>query len=260
MDELRILQVVLLGVVYRGHGWVSGSVLDKTARPGDTVILFCDCRFSAGAYITWFRNCSHENQPSLVMGTKYDSSKRFTNFLNPFPRFHLVKNNLSDSYDLMITNITYSDSGLYYCGTEQGIVEDKTKITGRYVYNYSNVITRILLYSSEPNHETTQDCGLCWMLLFSLCPTFAFASSLLSSLLVYNLCQKKAKKPQLYERRPGNIDQTGRNPEEDVCYTALEIRQTSQRPKVKKTQSSDFSTYSVINTRSELTSETTDII
>lgn len=35
---------------------------------------------------------------------------------------------------------------------------------------------------------------------------------------------------------------------EDVCYAALEIRRASLRPKKKKTHSSDFSTYSSINT------------
>lgn len=42
----------------------------------------------------------------------------------------------------------------------------------------------------KPHHLTPQDCSVCWMLLFSLCPAFAVLSSLLSSLLVCHLCRK----------------------------------------------------------------------
>lgn len=45
---------------------------------------------------------------------------------------------------------------------------------------------------SEPCHrETPQNCGGCWTMLYSLCPASAFLSSLLSSLMVHHLCQKK---------------------------------------------------------------------
>ncbi|XP_018551114.1 uncharacterized protein LOC108896451 isoform X2 [Lates calcarifer] len=160
------------------------------------------------------------------------------------------ENHSSDSYDLLIMNITDSDEGLYYCGTEQFKVEDKGFIISKEIYSYGNIKTRILFNSSESyHHETPQDCtGSCWMLLFSLCPAVAVLSSLLSSLLIYHFCKKKAQEHQVDEKRSSNRDQTRRNVDEDVCYTALEIRQPSQRPKSKKTQSSDFSTYSGINT------------
>ena len=91
----------------------------------------------------WYRNCSHENQPSLVLRTKF-GDKDYTNILKPFPRFHLVKNESSDSYDLLIMNISDSDEGLYYCGTEQTKVEDKTTVSVRDVYTYGNA-TRIVV-------------------------------------------------------------------------------------------------------------------
>lgn len=92
--------------------------------------------------IMWYRNCSHENQPSLVLRTRYDPE----NYLNPLPHFHLVKSHSSESYDLLIMNITVSGEGLYYCGTEQIAVEDNKNIAIHYkfVYKYGNVITRIL--------------------------------------------------------------------------------------------------------------------
>ncbi|KAK9540135.1 hypothetical protein VZT92_002604 [Zoarces viviparus] len=165
--------------------------------------------------------------------------------MNPLPRFHFVRNYSSDSYDLMIINITDSDEGLYYCGTEQKTVEDAKYINSKTVYRYGNISTRILFNSSEtPHHETPCDCGVCCILLFSLCPAFAVLSSLLSSLLVHHLCQKKAPEPQADQQIP----QTTLHEDEEVCYAALEIRQASQRPKKKKTQNSEFSTYSAINT------------
>ena len=138
--------VCIPGVVSCSHDGISGSVLEVTVRPGDNITLYCDCKLSTGIFIVWYRNCSHENQPSLVLRTKIKrdaTDKEYTNFLNPFTRFHLVENESSDSYDLLIMNITDSDEGLYYCGTEQIKVEDKTTISDRNVYAYGTV-TRIV--------------------------------------------------------------------------------------------------------------------
>lgn len=46
-------------------------------------------------------------------------------------------------------------------------------------------------HSQPDNNETPQHRCVCWTLLFSLCPAVAVLTSLLSSLLVYLLCQKK---------------------------------------------------------------------
>ncbi|XP_068583717.1 uncharacterized protein [Cebidichthys violaceus] len=247
MDGLHIFLVALLGVASCSHDWISGSVLEATVRPGDNITLYCDCKLSSGVYIVWYRNCSHENQPSLVLDVnlQWSATLDLARVMNPLPRFHFVRNFYSESYDLLIINITDSDEGLYYCGTEQKTVEDKEYVGSKTLYRYGNISTRILFNSSEtPHHETPHDCGVCWILLFSLCPAFAVLSSLLSSLLVYHLCQKKAPEPQADQQRPpARLHQ-----DEDVCYAALEIRQASQRPKKKKTQSSEFSTYSAINT------------
>ncbi|XP_054483221.1 uncharacterized protein LOC129116255 [Anoplopoma fimbria] len=248
MENLHIFLVALLGVASHGHDLISGSVLEKTVRPGENITLYCDCTLSSGVYIVWYRNCSHENQPSLVLRSRpLPESEDFTDNryqLKLPPRFHLVINYSSESYDLLILNITDSDEGFYYCGTEQTTVENAEYINRKMDYRYGNVTTRILFNSIEPHHETPRDCGECCILLFSLCPAFAVLSSLLSSLLVYHLCRKKAKDLQADQRRP----ETSPHQDEDVCYAALEIRQASQRPKKKKTQSSDFSTYSAINT------------
>lgn len=94
----------------------------------------------------WYRNCSHENQPPLVLKVGRSSP---TLGYNPasdtkdpqnFPRFQFVKNSSSNSYDLLIMNITDSDEGIYYCGTEEKKVE---KVD--YKRLYSNLTTRVLI-------------------------------------------------------------------------------------------------------------------
>ncbi|XP_076585766.1 uncharacterized protein LOC143320171 [Chaetodon auriga] len=256
MDGLHIFLVALLGVVCNSHGQITGSVLEVTVRPGDDITLQCDCKLSTGVYIVWYRNCSHENQPSLLFKLIRNSLKDPGADLNEhsriFPRFRFVRNFSSESYDLLIKNITDSDEGLYYCATEQKKVDDKDFIAERYDYRYGNVTTRITLdkHSRDSDEPETPppDCALCWMLLYSLCPAIAVLSSLLSSLVVYNFCHKKAEKPQVDQRELESRGQTTLNEDEDVCYAALDIRQPSQRPKAKKPTTSDYSTYSAINT------------
>ncbi|XP_036972293.1 uncharacterized protein LOC119029534 isoform X2 [Acanthopagrus latus] len=205
------------GVVSYSQDQVTGSVLEVSVRPGDNITLYCDCKKSTGVYIVWYRNCSHENQPPFVLETRgpriYDQKS--------FPRFKFVDNTASNSFDLLIMNVTQSDEGIYYCGTEQTKVEETAYIGSKSDYRYGNVTTRIKLNSSDTDHcqpprPSTQDC---------------------------------AKGPQVDEQKPKSRRQTEPNQVEDVCYAALEIRQPSQRPKKKKrSQNSDFSTYSAIKT------------
>lgn len=88
--------------------------------------LYCDCKLSRGAY----RNCSHENQTCLVIKLERNALTD-ANILNPFPHFHLVQNQSSESYD--------SDEGLYYCGAEQTKVDDRAYIRNVYITTLSQV-------------------------------------------------------------------------------------------------------------------------
>ena len=140
--------VCIPGVVSCSQDQFSGSVLEKTVRPGDNITLYCDCKSSTRVFIVWYRNCSHENQPTLVLKTTkvilLKSTFNTTGPLQPFPPFQFVRNSSSESYDLLILNITNSDAGLYYCGTEElRDVDDKGFSDLTYVYGYGNVKTRI---------------------------------------------------------------------------------------------------------------------
>uniref|UniRef100_A0A3Q3RIX1 Ig-like domain-containing protein n=1 Tax=Mastacembelus armatus TaxID=205130 RepID=A0A3Q3RIX1_9TELE len=157
MDWLHIL-VVLLGKCFNLNildvtvVQTSGSVSEVRVRPGDNITLYCDCKQSLGVYVVWFRNCSHGNQPTLVMQTHTKSETRDTNYdLMPFPRYKFL-NNSSHTYDLLILNVTDSDEGFYYCGTEQTKVVDDKYITQKYFYNYGNITTKLI-------------CGKYWLCL-----------------------------------------------------------------------------------------------
>lgn len=112
-----------------------------TVRPGDNITLYCDCRPSTGVYIVWFRNCSHEKQPALVMNSfilgKWDS-------LQLPPRYKLMKNVSSESYDLLIMDVSGSDEGFYYCGTKEVKLKDTKQLTED-IYSYSNVTAKLTL-------------------------------------------------------------------------------------------------------------------
>ncbi|XP_073805570.1 uncharacterized protein isoform X3 [Danio rerio] len=169
---------------------ITGEEVEMKVRPGENITLYCDLSLPTsptGSLIFWIRNCSHENQPSLVIDFKiFDTVKRFS----------LIHNPTINSYDLHITNISVSDLGLYYCvKTENKVNQDeKGFISGSAFYQYGNRTTRLSLAVSA--HESTiastspvSECVFCWTLLLSVCPVCVLLSSLLSSICVYCFCR-----------------------------------------------------------------------
>uniref|UniRef100_A0A671NEJ0 Ig-like domain-containing protein n=1 Tax=Sinocyclocheilus anshuiensis TaxID=1608454 RepID=A0A671NEJ0_9TELE len=174
------------------------SSLEMKVRPGDNITLFCDHSATLGSSIVWIRNCSHENQPSLIIDfRKLD--------VEIFQRFSFIHNLYNNSYDLHITNISVSDLGLYYCAKLEIKVNEDGKgiISSSEVYYYvifqHSLIHLYLFYPEQvtscsgPLNTTStpppvSDCLLCWMLLFSVCPVCC----LFSSICVFCLCCRKA--------------------------------------------------------------------
>ncbi|XDV14751.1 hypothetical protein PO909_014947 [Leuciscus waleckii] len=151
-------------------------------RPGDNITLYCDRSVTIGFRFVWIRNCSHENQPSLVIDFRKWG-------LEIFQHFSFIYNRSSNSHD---TNISASDLGLYYCAeVENKVNYEKGFISSSEVYYYGNRTTRLSL-AEQFNITSTlplSDCVLCWTLLFSVCPVCVLLSSLLSSICVYCLCR-----------------------------------------------------------------------
>ncbi|XP_037830512.1 uncharacterized protein LOC108241526 isoform X2 [Kryptolebias marmoratus] len=230
MDRLNGILFVLLGVVSCVHVSITLLVMEETAGPGDNITLYCDCKVSTGVYIVWFRNCSHQNQPTLLLHLK-----EFHVWDKRFPRFKYEKNDSSDSYDLVIINTTESDEGLYYCGTEEKKVEKENDkiIISKDIYRYSNITTRLTVNPGLPPDvkQPLQECEVYRKLLFFLSPAVSLLFTLLFSGLIYLLCQKTA--------------------DERTHEETKEVHQASsspiKRPKKKRTfQSSDFNTYSTV--------------
>ncbi|XP_016375450.1 uncharacterized protein LOC107714194 [Sinocyclocheilus rhinocerous] len=207
MERSRVALIVLMFLLFHQKR-INGEEVEMKVRPGDNITLYCDRSLTYGSLIVWIRNCSHENQPSLIID--------FTRWgLEIFQRFSSIYNRYSNSYDLHITNISVSDLGQYYCAEKENKVnkDEKGIISSSEVYYYGNRTTRLsleLTSCSEPS--APPDCVLCWMLLFSVCPVCV----LLFSICLFCLCCKKTT---------------------DV------ITKRQKQHKTKRVQSSDFSTY-----------------
>ncbi|XP_055081812.1 uncharacterized protein LOC129456721 [Periophthalmus magnuspinnatus] len=240
---MDMIMILLISGLAQPSVW--GSVLK--VRPGQNLTLFCDCSLDIGTLIIWQRNCSHSNQPSLVLNVKKSYSPRTSeNPMSPLPRFQFVKNQSSNSYDLQITNVTESDEGLYFCGTERRKLEKiNNTISSTYVHTYGKATTRIQLISAvTTNKPHLKNCDVCWKLLYVLCPTTALLSCLtVSCVLCYHINKMRKVRAKPNGASNGETD-------EDVCYAALDIRQTSQRQR-KTSSHADFCTYSAVKTSRE---------
>ena len=104
--------------------------MERRVRPGDDVTLYCDCVVGQRSELAWFRNCSDESHPPLLLTSSSES----------FPRYSFVRNSSSKSYDLFVKNVMEKDLGLYYCARREKDLRRNT--TG---YHYGNLTTRILL-------------------------------------------------------------------------------------------------------------------
>ncbi|KAK3507618.1 hypothetical protein QTP70_030787, partial [Hemibagrus guttatus] len=258
-------------VVFSSQKRISGAEVEMRVRPGDDVTLHCDCVMKGGFYLVWFRNCSHENQPRLMISIK--------DFIgSSFPRYSFVFNKSTNTHDLLIKNITESDQGLYYCALHETKITDNKGglIQSSEVYHYGNRSTRFSVLEKASPYVTVSvnTATLCvsegsvsWRLVLSVCAVCVLLSSLLSSICVYCLCTNTTKGTHtlalitnthsaLNTGTRVRADLTGSDRrttlrreevgEDEVCYASLDIQKLERKKmkRKKRIQHSDFSTYS----------------
>ncbi|KAI4873142.1 hypothetical protein NFI96_025289 [Prochilodus magdalenae] len=187
VSEMERSGAVLLTLVCVWFSRTSGAEVERRVRPGDDVTLYCDCVVGQRSELAWFRNCSDESHPPLLLTSSSES----------LPRYGFVRNSSSKSYDLFVKNVMAKDLGLYYCARREKDLHRNT--TG---YRYGNLTTRILLRdTTAPCADLTQtsstppvsDCSVCWKLLVSVCPVWVLLSSVVSSTCVYWIYRSRTK-------------------------------------------------------------------
>lgn len=143
MTIITLQFIVLSGLVFCSHYCISESVQEVTFRPGENITLYCDCKVSIGVFVVWFfRNPSLKDQSHYVLTVKDQLKPE-----RKFPHLKFLKNESSESYDLLVINATNSDVGFYYCGTEETKVEkdNEKNIFHKDIFTYGNISTNLIL-------------------------------------------------------------------------------------------------------------------
>ncbi|KAG9259706.1 hypothetical protein AMEX_G27226 [Astyanax mexicanus] len=253
MERSRVVLFALMCFSWVWLSRISGEEVELRVRAGSDVTIFSDCVSKDKFNLAWFRNCSHHHQPRLVLLPKYMVG-------NSFPRFSLELNSSNQTYDLLVKNISESDLGLYYCATYKQQITNKKTAGIRYedVFHYGNRTTRLFLLDTSKNRLNSTcpetDCSVCWKLLVSVCPVCVLLSSLLSSTCVYFMCKSRIKVEKNAEKKRRNAlnitDLAKVGEEDEVCYASLDLPSRGQKrlKKKRRSESSDFCTYSAIKT------------
>ncbi|KAI7810568.1 hypothetical protein IRJ41_003733 [Triplophysa rosa] len=195
MEQLRFTLTIIIYVFLFSQKRINGSEIEMKVRPGDNITLYCDCPLTCGFNNVWIRKSSYEHGPPLIIDYRIVDQESFQ-------RFRFIDNPTNNSVDLLITNISVSDLGLYYCAEyERKLQQDENGfIYPSDVYYYGNLTTRLsLAVPSESTHPEVSElrCN-CWMLLLSVCSVCVLLSSLLSAACVYCLCRTQTTGLELF--------------------------------------------------------------
>ncbi|KAI4891728.1 hypothetical protein NFI96_023536, partial [Prochilodus magdalenae] len=196
VSEMERSRVALIALMCAWFSRISGAHVELRVGPGDDATLYSDCVSEDRFNIVWFRNCSHQHQPSLMISAQ-------DLIHGTPPRYSAVWNPSNQTYDLLVKNVSESDLGLYYCALHQKkITKDSSGvIVSENVYRYGNRTTRLSLPATcadphqsnstlqTPSTPPVSDCRVCWKLLVSVCPVCV----LLSSTCVYCICRRRSK-------------------------------------------------------------------
>uniref|UniRef100_A0A3B4CKW0 Ig-like domain-containing protein n=1 Tax=Pygocentrus nattereri TaxID=42514 RepID=A0A3B4CKW0_PYGNA len=114
--ELSVLCVAGLLSVTGG----SQTLLTLVAEPGDDVTIWSNHTLDEPAHIFWFRH-TNVSVPHLLTCQQYKlySSPASCSFIPQSSRMVMTAN--SDKTSLSITEVNYTDSGLYYCCIQRDI-------------------------------------------------------------------------------------------------------------------------------------------
>ncbi|KAL7841133.1 hypothetical protein SRHO_G00248240 [Serrasalmus rhombeus] len=104
MERSRAVLLTLTCVLFSR---ISGAEVEMRVRPGDNIVLYCDCVWKSGINIVWFRNSSEEHLPLTISLPHL--------LQGAFPHYVFAWNHPNQTYDLLVKNVTETDLGLYYC-------------------------------------------------------------------------------------------------------------------------------------------------
>ncbi|XP_017538691.2 uncharacterized protein LOC108411570 [Pygocentrus nattereri] len=240
--------LITLCIFFFRQNAISGAHVELKIRQGDNVTVYCDCSLPIGSYIAWFKNCSHENQPPLIIHTM-----KLVQGENP--HYDLVWDASAQSFGLLIKNITESDMGLYYCAIYKTTVTEECGLNSMNVYQFGNRTTLISLVadttvpcanlSQTPSTPPVSDCSVCWKLLVSVCPVCVLLSSTCVCCIYRHTttAKYKAGEEKCEKKRSQRREKVG---EGDVCYASLDIQSGGWKHMRTKTraESSELCTYS----------------
>lgn len=146
--EYYIKWIIFPGVTQSDNLWVSGTGVDLIVKPGSNVTIYCDCIWTTGLKIYWYRNCLQCRKPSIAISTQDITLEDDKSF----PHYQAKVNSSSQSHDLLIKNITESELGVYYCCVVEPLVIDNNDIKMKYFHRFGN-ITYKLSFDGKTLHQ-----------------------------------------------------------------------------------------------------------
>ncbi|KAL7856237.1 hypothetical protein AOLI_G00198410 [Acnodon oligacanthus] len=246
MESWRAILITLC-ILYFRQNIISGAEVELKVRQGDNVTIYCDRLSPIGSYVAWFKNCSHENQPPLII-----HAMKLVQGENP--HYDLVWDASAQSHGLLIKNIIESDMGLYYCAVYEKTVTEECGLNSKNVYQFGKRTTLISLVGdttvpcanlSQTPSTPVSDCSVCWKLLVSVCPVCVLLSSTCLYCIYRHVAKAKyeADEEKCEKKRSQRSEKVG---EGDVCYASLDIPSRGSKHMRKKTraESSELCTYS----------------
>ncbi|XP_036439695.1 uncharacterized protein LOC118817101 [Colossoma macropomum] len=238
MERSRAVLITLSCVLFSR---ISGEEVEIRVRPGDNVTLYSDCFWKHGFETVWFKNSSHEH---MVL-------KQHAN-----PRYSIVSNVCKQTSDLLVKNVSESDLGLYYCAVQKkSSAKDKTRACSwEEVCHFGTRTTRLSFLDTTLQTTPTptpplSDCSVCWKLLVSVCPVCVLLSfSFVYCIYRYINKVTVEKKDDMGERKKTTSRKNDKVGKDEVCYASLDLPSRGQKRMKKRVESSDFCTYSEVNT------------